>query len=55
MTENIPTKPEELTPAELEHVAAGTRGILVALGDGSVRTVDASDLAVWQEQFGAGG
>jgi hypothetical protein len=61
MTEQVPsqkpaTQLQELSPDQLEHAGAGTHvgGVLVGLGDGSVRTgdgtVDSTDYVVWRKQ-----
>lgn len=47
----------DLMAAELEQATGGTYvrgGLNVALGDGSVRTVDGGDLATWRNRFGTG-
>ena len=52
------TQARDLTPDELERVSGGaphSGGVLVALGDGSVRNVDAADYTVWRARFGTGG
>ena len=49
---------DDLTPEQLEQVSAGADGsVLVAMGDGSVRTgvVDAADYVIWRKTLGTGG
>lgn len=48
------TQVRDLTPDELAQVTGGTGGILVAMGDGSVRNVDAADYVVWRKTYGSG-
>ena len=57
-TANRETQVQALTSDELESVTGGavtSGGMLVALGDGSVRSVDAADYVVWRKTYGAGG
>jgi len=48
----------DLSPEDLDQVAGGAAhhsgGVLVALGDGSVRNVAASDYAIWRSRYGTG-
>lgn len=50
---------QDLTSDELDHVSGGgsshTGGVLVALGDGSVRNVDAGDYVLWRKTLGSNG
>ena len=53
---NHETQVRDLTSDELEHVNGGTSSgvCLVAMGDGSVRKLDAGDYVLWRSQYGTG-
>lgn len=62
MTDQIQPSPKgetqvrDLTSEQLDRVTGGelsNGGILVALGDGSVRNTDSGDYATWRTRFGS--